>query len=407
MRILILSQWFQPEPLFKGLPLATALRDRGHDVEVLTGFPNYPGGRLYPGYRLRAWQRETMQGVRVNRVPLFPSHDRSGGRRMLNYLSFGASAALLGPWLVQKPDLIYVYNLISLGMAAGLLRRIQGGRIVLDVQDLWPESVTSSGMLRGRWMLAALESWCRYEYRRPNQLVVLSPGFKQHLASRGVDEHRIEVIYNWCDETAIAMPEPSSQEASRYGFAGRFNVIFAGTMGAVQGLATVVEAAKNLQSRAPQVLFTFVGGGVDVEPLKRAAAGLTNVQFLPQRPPAEIGQILTHADALLVHLKRDPLFAMTIPSKIQAYLFAGKPILCGVSGDAADLVQRAGAGRAFTPEDPAALAEAVVVLTRMEPAERRAMGDSGRRYYDEHLSFHCGVARMEQLFQRVVATTRG
>jgi hypothetical protein len=141
MKILLLTQWFQPEPFFKGLSFAKALKSRGHDVEVLTGFPNYPGGKLYPGYRVRLWQRESVDGIRVNRVALYPSHDRSGLKRMLNYLSFGLSAALIGPLLVQKPDVIYVYNLVTLGPAAYLLRFFYGCPVVYDVQDIWPDSV--------------------------------------------------------------------------------------------------------------------------------------------------------------------------------------------------------------------------------------------------------------------------
>src|SRR5271165_3505961 len=150
MKILMLTQWFQPEPTFKGLPLARALRDRGHEVEVLTGFPNYPGGKLYPGYRVQPWRREIMDGIRVNRVALYPSHDRNAMGRILNYLSFGATSALVGPWVVRKPDVIHVFNLVTLDVASRLLGLLKGARVVLDVQDLWPESLAASGMMNNR-----------------------------------------------------------------------------------------------------------------------------------------------------------------------------------------------------------------------------------------------------------------
>ncbi len=402
MRILILSQWFQPEPFLKGLPLATALRDRGHDVEVLTGFPNYPGGRLYHGYQIRPWKRESINGIRVNRVPLYPSHDLSGARRILNYLSFGVSASVLGPWLVQRSDVVFVYNLITLIMAARMLHLFRGCRIVLDVQDLWPESVTSSGMLRNRLALAILERWCRNEYRTPHRLIVLSPGFKTQLVARGVDPVKIEVIYNWCDEASIQLPSPSRDAAAQLGFDGRFNVVFAGTMGTVQALDAVIAAARRIEQAAPDVLFTLVGGGVEVDRLRESAAGLRNVQFLPQRPRSQIGQVLVNADALLVHLKRDPLFAVTIPSKIQAYLYAGRPILCGVPGDAATLVQAAGAGVAFEPENPDSLAQSVMELRNMSRSQREAIGVAGRRFYDEQLSLRCGTERVEGVLRSVV-----
>lgn len=403
MRILILSQWFQPEPCFKGLPLAKALRDRGHEVEVLTGFPNYPGGKLYPGYRVRPRSLEIMEGIPVHRVALYPSHDSNPIGRILNYLSFGTSAAVFGPWLIRKPDVVYVYNLVTLGFAASVLRRLKGSRTVIDVQDLWPESVARSGMMGNPLLLGILNRWCRAVYHRADRLIVLSPGFKRSLVERGVPEDKIEVIYNWCDQAAPDVSSPNLELARELGFTGRFNILFAGTMGKVQALEAVLESARRLRDEAPEVLFTFIGSGVEVERLKGLASDLPNVQFLGRRPPSAMGEIYALADALLVHLKDDPLFEITIPSKIQAYLLAGKPILCGVKGDAADLVSRAGAGIPFLPEDAASLAQAVLALRAMGRDERERIGQSGRAYYQEHLDLNEGVRRMEALFKAVVA----
>ncbi len=403
MKILMLTQWFQPEPTFKGLPLAWALRDRGHEVEVLTGFPNYPGGKLYPGYRVRPWSRETMDGIRVNRVALYPSHNSNARGRILNYLSFGATSALVGPWLVRKPDVIYVFNLVTLDVAAGLLRLLRGGRTVLDVQDLWPESLSVSGMMKNRLLLDSLDRWCRAAYRHADRIITLSHGFKRHLANRGVPEDRVEVIYNWCDEASLVLPGPDPGVARELGFAGRFNIVFAGNMGPAQALSPVIEAARRLRNWAPDVLFTIIGGGIEADQLKQSARDLPNVQFMERRPMSEVGAVLSNADALLVHLKADPLFKITIPSKIQAYLFAGRPILCGVKGDAADLVCRAGAGLPFTPEDPDALAETVLTLRGFDAEGLRLMGNNGRAFYRKHLAMEEGVRRMEEAFESVVA----
>lgn len=405
MRILILSQWFQPEPTFKGLPLAKALRDRGHEVEVLTGFPNYPGGKLYPGHRVRPIRRETMEGIRVNRVALYPSHDASAVGRMLNYFSFGATTACFGPWLVRKPDVVYVFNLVTLDFASRLLRIFRGSRIVLDVQDLWPDSVAGSGMMRNRLLLGLLNRWCRAFYRRADRLIVLSPGFKRLLISRGVPEDKIEVIYNWYDQEDAVLPAPDPDTAGQLGFTGRFNVVFAGTMGKAQALEPVIECARRLRERAPDVLFTFVGGGIAVDHLKERAEGLENVQFLGRRQPSEMGAVYANADALLVHLKDDPLFEITIPSKIQAYLSVGRPILCGVKGDASDVIREAGAGVAFLPEDPASLAEAIDSLRGRGEAERQRMGENGRAFYREHFRMDEGVRRMESVFEKALAVS--
>ncbi len=398
MHILLLTQWFQPEPMLKGLPFAKGLTARGHTVEVLTGFPNYPGGKLYSGYRVRPWQRETMDGVGVNRVPLYPSHNQSGLRRIVNYLSFALSSFLLGPWFVQKPNVVYVYNLITLIPTAILFRFLFGSKILLDVQDLWPESVTSSGLLRSNRANRLLMAICVWAYRQADWIVVLSPGFKQALVHRGVSQDRIEVIYNWCDEYA-QRPMPRDEIlAEQVGMAGSFNVLFAGTMGIMQDLDTVLEAAKLCRTASPTVQFVFIGGGVDRQRLEAQAIEmeLGNVRFLPRQQPEDMGQFYALADALLVHLKDDPLFRITIPSKTQTYLHMGKPIIMAMSGDASDLVKQAGAGLISSSGDPDALVNAVQRLVALSMEDREQMGRSGAQFYQKHLSMQVGIGAFEQ-----------
>jgi colanic acid biosynthesis glycosyl transferase WcaI len=395
-------QYFQPEPIFKGLPLARALLDLGHEVEVLTGFPNYPGGKIYSGYRLKLYQQEVIDGIKVTRLPLYPSHSRSGIRRIFNFLSFGFAAFLLGPWFVKRPDVIYVYNLVTLGPAWRILRLLYGSKVVVDVQDLWPESVSASGMMKSRIATQVLELSCRSQYKSANKLVVLSPGFKQNLTARGIDEKKIEVIYNWCDESSISVPEPNPEDAARFQFSHRFNIVFAGTMGVSQSLDCVLEAANAVERELPDVQFTFVGGGIEVPRLRNKASNLSNVQFLDPMPPSEIGTVLANADVLLVHLKDDPIFRITIPSKIQAYLFAGKPILCGVRGDASDLVQKSGSGVSFMPDDSDSLIKAVRKLRTMTSEELRIMGKTGRTFYESELSMAQGVHRIEKVLRECV-----
>ena len=404
MRILFLTQWFQPEPFFKGLPFAKALRDRGHDVEVLTGFPNYPGGKLYKGYRIRPYRRETIDGISIHRIPLYPSHDKSASGRILNYLSFALSSFLLGPWLITKPDVIYVYNLITLGPAAFLLRFLFGARVLIDVQDLWPESVANSRMLENKTALSLINAVCKWIYQRSDWLTVLSPGFKRALRARGVASDKVEVIYNWCDETAqspVPRDERLSQELS---LDGRFNVLFAGTMGVMQELDTVLDAAELSRLRVPQVQFVLMGGGVDLPRLMARAAerGLDNVRFLPPQPPQEMGKFYSLADALLVHLRDDPLFRITIPSKTQAYLYMGKPIIMAVEGDAADLVKQAGAGVICPPQNARALSDAVAKLAGLPPDDRERLGHAGASYYAANLSMKSGVDRFERRMQTLL-----
>lgn len=403
MRILLLTQLFQPEPAFKGLPFAKGLAAMGHHLEVVTGFPNYPQGRLYPGYRVRMTQRESIDGISILRLPVFPSHDESALRRTASYLTFGASAALLAPLQITPPDVIYVYNLITLGLASRLARWLHGCRIVLDVQDIWPESVSSAGMIKNRWLLRPLGQWCDWEYRRVDHLTVLSPGFKHRLVDRGVSEGQVDVIYNWCDETKPNMDEEERRRLRKaHGFEGRINILFAGNIGKAQALEVALAAAVALRHRQPRVLFTFLGDGLDVERLKALAHGMENVQFLPRCGRPEAMRLISIADAMLVHIKDDPLFAITIPSKTQACMYAGKPILMGVRGDAADLIRKSAAGIVFQPENADSLVAAVEALIKMPDSERVAMGIRGRTYYDEHLSFARGLRRFDRVFRRLM-----
>lgn len=396
MRILILTQWFQPEPTFKGLAFAKALQARGHEVEVLTGFPNYPGGKVYPGYRVRAVQREVMDGIRVTRGALYPSHDQSALKRVANYCSFAASTGLLALTL-KRPDVVYVYTPpMTAAAGAVLLRLLRRVPFVVDVQDLWPDTLAATGMVRHGWMMKAVGAWTDFVFRRAAQIVVLSPGFKRTLEARGIDRP-VAVIPNWAppeiveraDAPALS-PTPSPSDRG-------FNILFAGNMGHAQALGVVIEAAKRLKETAPDIRFTMIGGGVEREALRTAAeaAGLETVVFLEARHPRDMPPVFAQADALLVHLRDDPLFAITIPSKTQAYLVAGKPILMGVRGDAAAVVEEAGAGLTFTPEDPDALVEAALRLRAMPAETREAMGWAGSAYYRDRMSFDAGVAAID------------
>ena len=400
MKILFLTQWFEPEPVFKGLVLAKALAARGHHVEVLTGFPNYPGGRLYPGYRVRLLQREHMDGMPVTRVALYPSHDSSAARRAANYLSFALAAATVGACAVGRQDVVYAYHPpATIALPAMVFDVLRGVPFVLDIQDLWPDTLAATGMVSSRPLLRGVGKFCDLAYRRAARISVLSPGFKRALVDRGVPPGKIDVIYNWGRETAVAGEPREAPILEEAGIAGHFTVVFAGTMGHAQALSSVLAAAAIVARKAPRVRFVFVGGGVELHTLVARATelALPNVRFLAVRPAAEVAPLLEAADLLLVHLRDDPLFAITIPSKTQAYMAAGRPILMAVKGDAAALVNDAGAGLCVPPEDPDALAAAVCELSAMPARTLADIGARGRAYYRDHLSMAAGVERLDRL----------
>ena len=402
IRVLLLSQWFDPEPGAKGIVFARELVRLGFDVEVLTGFPNYPGGKIYPGYTIKLLQREVIDGVRVTRVPLYPNHSQSGVKRVLNYASYAASSLVYGLFFMSRKDVIYAYHPpLTVGVTASLLRLFRRTPVVYDVQDMWPDTLRATGMVNNPRVLGAVAMVCKWVYARVDHIAVLSPGFKRVLVERGVPTAKIEVVFNWADEASLTNPHGSLPAS--FPDAGSFRVLFAGNMGKAQALDTVLDAAELLQSRGSRVCFVMLGGGVEVERLRLRSAqmALRNVVFLPPVPMAEVGTLLSASDALLVHLRRDPLFKITIPSKTQAYMAVGKPVLMAVDGDAAELVTSSGGGVVAASEDPEALAAAAEALAALSSEELRNMGARAHKYYQEHLALSVGVAGFAAIFRRL------
>ncbi len=410
MRILFLTHYFQPEPnFFFCLPFAKELVRRGHTVEVLTGFPNYPSGKVYDGYRVKMLQRETLEGIPINRVPLYPSHDKSSVKRIMCYTSFALSASTIGVAVVKPADVVYVsQGPITVGLPACILKVLKGIPFVLHIQDLWPDSLFSTGMFNSRLGIRMVHSWCNFIYKRAAKIITTTPGMKQKVCERsGVAEDKVEIVYNWCDDSQVCRAEPDEELAGSLGMAGRFNIVFAGNMGRAQAMGSVLDAAKIVELEQPAIQFVFIGGGVDVDSLKQKVSDLRirNVLFLPRRPISEIGAILRLADVLFVHLKKDPLFEITIPSKTQAYMAAGRPVLIGVPGDATDLILKAKAGLPCNPEDPKSIAEAVLKFYSLPRAQLDAMGQNGKHFYDQELAFRIAVTRFETLFGSVIKET--
>ncbi len=392
--IVYLTQLYTPEPTFKGNRFAKGLSDAGYNVEVVTGFPNYPGGRIYDGYKMRAIRTRIEDGLKVVRLATYPSHNRSAVRRIASYLSFAISSFsyLL---IRRRPQLIYVfYPSLTAGLAAVAVKWIRRVPVVVDIPDLWPDSLGTAGMMRNTQMIGIVDWLCGLLYRHVDHIVVLSPGFRLALIERGVPAEKISLIYAWAEEsgssenTSVTFPAPSLFDPKH-----TFTLLFAGNMGAMQRLDSVLDAAKSLAAERSDIGIYLMGGGVDVERLKARVAedGIGNVRFLPRVPLHEVQDILRQAGALLVHLARDPLFAKTVPSKTQAYLYAGRPILMAVEGNAADLVAKGGAGIVVEPENPQALAEAILRLADMGVEGRDEMGARARAFYDRELTFRHGL----------------
>jgi glycosyltransferase involved in cell wall biosynthesis len=404
MRILILSQFFDPEPAsIPGMPLASWLTARGHEVEVLTGFPNYPGGHFYPGQPVRLWRREQMDDVKVNRVLLYPSHDRSPLRRVANYTSFSLSASTLGTLLVRKPDVVYVYHPpATVGLPALLWKALGGVPFLFHVQDLWPESVVDSGMVADgsarRVVARGIEWWSRRIYAQAGAIVTISEGMKDHLKQRGVPAEKLSVIPNWAEEDTFFPMARDAGLGQRLGTAGRFNLMFSGNLGLYQNLDVLMHAAHLLRD-TPQVQVVVVGTGQLETELRQLneQLQLDNVRFIGRLPYQEMGPVTALADALLVSLQDRPFLSVTIPGKTQVAMACARPIVMAVRGDAARLVESAHCGVVCPPGDAPTLAAAVRQLASLPDEERLAMGERGRRYYELNMSLDRGARKLETL----------
>lgn len=389
MRILILSQWYPPEPMKLLSDMAEGLTTLGHRVTVLTGFPNWPSGKIYDGYRLKLFQEEWVNGVRIVRVPLFPDHSRSAVRRALNFLSFALAASLLGPWTVRKPDIIHVIHPpITVCIPALVLSLLWRIPFTMEIQDMWPENLRSTGMLSNEKLLHAIGSFARWIYSRAAAVRVISPGFRENLLEKGVPEPKIHVISNWVDIDFYSPVTPSCKMLEQFDLKDRFNVLYAGTIGLAQGLEVVLEAATQIPRTLSQIQFVLAGDGIEYDRLLAEATrrNLENVKFLGRLPGSLMPSLYSCADVLMLHLRADPLFSITIPHKVFTYMAAAKPILLGGDGDTASLISKARAGVICPPSDPGALAQAVIALHAISPIGRREMGDRGRQIACEQFS---------------------
>lgn len=393
--VLILSQHYPPEPITRLRDLTPHLVKRGYRVSVVTTFPSYPPGRVYDSYKpmLRSQRREL--GAKVTRVLALPYRGLDKGKRIASYLTFAASAFLLGllpralPW--RRPAVVYAYHPpLTTGVAAALYSLLVRVPFVYDVQDLWPEAIVVAGFLReGSRAYRAIRLVESFIYRRAKRIIVVSEGMRGNLLRKGVPPSKIRVISNWGDPQ-IYHPKNVSDLRSQLGWAERFVVMSAGNMGLTHGLETVVEAAERLRAD-PRILFVMLGSGAAKPGLEANAQrrGLDNMIFMEQVPPQEAAQLINAADVMLVHLKEASGGDFSLPHRIFSYMLCGKPIIAAAAGSTADLVQMTECGWVSPPSDPAALA-ATILRAIAEPETCLKLGSNGlvaarTTYSREHL----------------------
>lgn len=402
MKILVVGQYFWPEN-FRINEVAASLCDSGCGVSVLTGPPNYPEGKVFQGYSATSLQVQQHGKLLIHRIPLIPRGRGGALRLMLNYLSFVVSACLLGPWLLrgQKFDVVLVYapGPILQSLVGIWLARIKRASVVTWVQDLWPESLETTQFVRNKQALALVASLVRWIYRHNDLLLVQSHSFVAPVRAMA---GATPVIYHPNPgELSSTATDPT---AAALRLNAGFNVVFAGNLGTVQALDTILQAAE-LTREQRDIWWVLIGSGSRSQWLMEEVQrrGLTQVVLPGRFPPEAMPAILDQASALLVSLVRSPIMSQTVPSKIQAYLAAGRPIIAALDGEGARIVKEADAGVACPAEDAPALSKAVLHLKSLPTEERERLGVLGREYYQQHFDPAVLTQRLIECLQRMTS----
>jgi glycosyltransferase involved in cell wall biosynthesis len=395
MRILFLSHYFPPEvnaPASRTFEHCREWARSGHQVTVVTCAPNHPRGVVYQGYRNRLWQRERRDGIDVIRVCTYITANERALKRTLAYISFFVACIFATPFLPRADVLITTSPQFFNGLAGYPVKLMTRIPWVLEIRDLWPESIRAVGAIRNERVLGFLSALERFAYRHCDHLVPVTESFRRYLRGKGIPEEKITVVRNGVDLGFFQSARDPQALRTTLQLEGKFVVSYVGTHGMAHGLETVLEAAALLPGNVP-VVFLLVGDGAERARLRAMCEerALTNVIMLEQQPRERMPEIWALSDASLVLLRKLPLFETVIPSKIFESMAMQKPIVLGVVGEARDIVEEARAGLTFEPENAAELVAAVMRLA----ADRElaaTLGENGRRYVATHFD-RCRLAR--------------
>jgi len=398
VKVLIVTQYFWPEN-FRINDLVLGLKARGHEIKVLTGVPNYPGGRFFTSYNFSGPFFETYEDIPVFRVPLIPRGNASRIRLVVNYFSFVFFACLLGPLRRLGPiDLIFIYepSPITVCLPALLLKKLKSAPVMFWMQDLWPESLSATGAIRSEKIIKMVDILVRFIYRGCDRILVQSRAFFGSIKRQGVNSSHILYFPNSAEKFyQPVMLEKDAHERSI--MPEGFCVTFAGNIGAAQDFGTILNAAELLKDHT-EINWVIIGDGRLFPWVKRQVIkrGLNETVHLLGRYPAEtMPRFFALSDALLVTLKKEPIFALTIPSKVQSYLACAKPIIAALDGEGARVVHEAGAGVTCPAENPKALADAVLKLYNMSGRDREDIGRKGRVYFEKHFEREMLINRLD------------
>ena len=404
MRILFLTHYFPPEvnaPASRTHEHCRVWVERGHDVTVLTCVPNHPAGKVYPGYRNRLWQTEMISGVRVQRVLTLLAPNQGVMRRSLSYLFFMVMAIVRAPFLPRADVVVSTSPQFFCGLAGYFVSRLKRAPWVLEIRDLWPESIVSVGAMSASPATRFLEWLEGFAYRRADRIVSVTDSFVERIAAKCGRRDKVVVIKNGVDLDYFRWQE-SSTLARELGLEGRFVAAYIGTHGMAHGLSTILHAAQRLRDR-PDIVFLMVGDGADRARLlaEKEKLGLDNVLIVGQLPKSRMPEIWALSAVSLILLRNQPLFETVLPSKMFEAMGASRPIILGVRGESQQLLEASAAGICIEPENAQQLADAVSTLAG-ERSRGQALGLAGRRYVEQYFDRRKLAGRFEALMKEVV-----
>ena len=385
MKILVVTQYFWPEQ-FRINDLCNALVERGHEVTVYTGLPNYPEGEFFKGYSFKGPYSENFGKIKVIRTPLIPRGKKKSLQLIANYISFFMISTLLAPFLLRgQYDKIFIYQLspVFSAIPAILIKKLKSIPIILWVTDLWPESLSATGVVKNKAALSFVQKIVNWIYDNSDMIYISSEGFKKKIVVNGISENKIKVWPQWAE--AFFDNKISNQEQESLNLPKGFIIMFAGNIGTSQDFETVIESA-NLLKNEKNIHFVILGDGLmkSWSEKKVKEYGIeSNFHFLGRKPVEQMPLYYSKADAMLVSLTDTELFSITIPSKIQSYLAAGKPVLASLNGEGADVITKWNAGRACPASNPKALANTILMMNNLSKEELQSLGRNALNCYRE------------------------
>lgn len=409
MRILFLSHYFPPEinaPASRTFEHCKIWAEHGHDITVLTNVPNHPAGKIFPGYRNWLWQRDRIAGISVFRLFTLVAANRAFLLRTMNYFFYMLMSIAAAPFLPKADVVISTSPQFFCGIAGYFVSRIKRTRWVLEIRDIWPESIVAVGAMKKSFWIRFLEWMEAFAYRNADTIVIVSEGFREHVEARAGASSKVAYIPNGVD-LAFFNPEADGKEIIRETrLQGKFVVTYIGTFGMAHGLETILEAAELLRD-TQEVAFLLVGDGAERDRLLRRQdeLGLSNVVIMDQQPKRRMPAVWAAASASVVLLRDRPVFRLVIPSKMFESMAMRRPIILGVKGESQRILEASGAGQAIQPEDPIALARIIREWVR-SPELLIEMGSKGRSFVEANYSRKVLATEFEDLLEALVADTQ-